>query len=90
MIKSTFAEAQEQPPKSKYPGRKVWNKDAKKWMHMIASYKNFGRKVGIYSDAFDIFIDTLATRIYHDQQNVICIYGETGSGKSSLGLNICV
>lgn len=90
MIRSSFIEPMNRAGRSKYPGRKVYNKDARRYMHMVGTYRNFRRIVGVYSDAFDIFVNELATRIAHDQQNVIIIYGPTGSGKSSLALNLCV
>lgn len=73
-----------------YAGKKVYNRHVKKTMHMVARYICGGVVEGIYSDAFDIFVKTLAKRIENDQQNVVVVEGDTGSGKSAFGLNLCV
>lgn len=80
----------ESPSKPRYKGRRVRNTHNNKYMHLIARYKFQGRIEGIYSDAFDIFVDELARRIKRDQQNVIVVEGDTGSGKSAFALNLCV
>lgn len=80
----------ENEPK-KYPGKLVLNTNVMKKMHIVAQYKTFfGRKEGIYSDAYDDLIKRLAQRIKDDLQNVIVIEGETGSGKSAMALNLCL
>lgn len=76
--------------KPQYPGRRVRNTHNNRYMHLIARYRFQGHIEGIYSDAFDIFVDELARRIKRDQQNVIVVEGDTGSGKSAFALNLCV
>lgn len=79
------------PEKKKYPGKKVFNTNVGHNMHLIAQYYTFfGRKEGIYSDAYDMLVKTLVKRINSDQQNIILVEGETGSGKSSFCLNLCL
>lgn len=73
-----------------YKGRRVRNTHTNKYMHLVARYKFQGRIEGIYSDAFDMFVDELAKRIRRDQQNVVVVEGDTGSGKSAFALNLCV
>lgn len=78
-------------PKAKtYPGKVVINKRwSNRKMHIMRKYYRSKMWVGIYSDAFDIFIDVLAKRIKNHQQNVVHIAGDTGSGKSSLTIQMC-
>lgn len=78
-------------PKAKtYPGKRVTNKRwSNRKMHMMKVYYRNNQWVGIYSDAFDVFIDVLAKRIRNHQQNVIHVSGDTGSGKSSLTIQLC-
>lgn len=79
------------PPKKKYPGKRVLNTNIHKNMHLLASYKTFfGRTEGVYSDAYDDFVNRLANRIKSDMQNVVLVEGETGSGKSAFALNLCL
>lgn len=76
--------------RKEYPGRLVRNKNVNKPMHLIARYRKSGHVEGIYSDAFDMLVKELARRIRNDQQNVVAVEGDTGSGKSAFGLNLCV
>lgn len=81
----------ESKTKKKYPGRVVFNANVGHKMHLVAEYRNFfGRREGVYSDAYDFFVKTLAKRIRNDMQNVILVEGETGSGKSAFCLNLCL
>lgn len=74
-----------------YRGRLVYNANVGHKMHLIAEYRTFyGRREGIYSDAYDRLIQTLVKRINTDQQNVLLVEGETGSGKSAFCLNLCL
>jgi len=54
-----------------------------------AVYYRSGMWVGVYSDTFDIFVKVLAKRIKNHQQNVIIANGDTGSGKSTLVIEMC-
>lgn len=70
-----------------YPGKAVYNANmGGRKMHKIGSYYRYGKEYGIYSDAFDIFVNDLAKRIKLNQQNVIAIEGPTGSGKSTFAI----
>lgn len=81
----------DKPKKKEYAGKVVFNTNVGFNMHLLASYRTFfGRREGIFSDAYDQFVALLARRIRDDMQNVIIIEGETGSGKSALALNICL
>lgn len=77
-------------PRAKtYPGRVVRNKRYKnKKMHLVRTYVRYNLELGIYSDAFDTFIKMLASRIKRKLQSVVVIEGDTGSGKSTLGIAI--
>lgn len=79
-------------PRAKYyPGRKVHNKRYKNQiMHLVTTYVRYGLTLGVYSDAFDKFIRILKKRIRRKLQNVIVIEGDTGSGKSTLGIGIAM
>lgn len=80
-----------QKKEKKYPGVSTYNRNLHKDMHMVAPYTTYyGRKEGVYSDAYDDLVIRLAKRTKADMQNVIIVEGETGSGKSSLALNLCV
>jgi len=77
------------PRAKRYPGRKVHNKRYKnKIMHLVTSYVRYGLRLGVYSDGFDKFIRILKNRINRKLQNVIVIEGDTGSGKSTLGIEV--
>ena len=77
------------PRAKRYPGRKVHNKRYKNQiMHLVTTYVRYGLMLGVYSDAFDRFIRILKKRIRKKLQNVIVIEGDTGSGKSTLGIEI--
>ena len=78
-------------PKAKtYPGKVVINKRwSNRKMHIMRKYYRNKMWVGIYSDAFDVFISVLAKRIKNHQQNVVHIAGGTGSGKSTLTIRMC-
>ena len=78
-------------PRAKtYPGRLVYNT---RWggrkQHKVADYVRYNTSLGIYSDTYDIMIKMLAKRIRNKQQNVVQVVGDTGSGKSTLGIQIC-
>lgn len=78
------------PRAKEYPGRVVTNKRFNNTkMHLIATYRRNGMVMGIYSDAYDLFIKRLAKRIKSDQQNVLMIEGDTGAGKSTLAILMC-
>lgn len=72
------------PRAIQYRGRVVRNKRYhNKKMHLVASYVRYGIELGVYSDAFDIFVATMKKRIKKNLQNVIIVTGDTGSGKST-------
>lgn len=85
-----------------YFGRRVWNKHVGRKMFQLPRFlkdKKTGKYIQctyifnhceelIYTNALDVFVDILVKRLKSDQQTIIEIIGDTGSGKSSLGLNI--
>ena len=76
--------------KDNYPGRVVRNHRFKNTrMHLVAHYMKGGMDFGVYSDGLDVFISELRKRIKNEQQNVVIIDGDTGAGKSTLGIQIC-
>lgn len=75
----------------RYPGKLVLNCNVGKKMYLIAEYRTFfGRKEGIYSDAYDKLIATIVKRRRDDMMTTVLIEGDPGSGKSAMGLNVCV
>lgn len=60
-----------------------------KHMIMVSSYRRGAQRCGIYADANEKFLDTLVDRIHNDQQNVIAVTGDTGSGKSTYAIQLC-
>lgn len=67
-----------------YRGRLVHNKRYhNKKMHWVTSYVRYGLELGVYSDAFDIFVKKCKSRIKRNLQNVIIVVGDTGCGKST-------
>lgn len=60
-----------------------------KHMIMVAPYRRGRERRGIYADANEQFLDTLVSRIHNDQQNVIAVTGDTGSGKSTYAIQLC-
>lgn len=78
-------------PRAKdYPGIKVRNKRwNNKCQHLLRVYYRSRQWVGIYSDTFDLFVNTLAKRTRNNQQNVVFVGGSTGSGKSTLAIQLC-
>lgn len=73
-----------------YPGKEVSNRRFNnKRMHLIGAYTKNRKTMGIYSDAFDVFVKELKDRIRKNQQNVVIIDGDTGSGKSTLAIQLC-
>lgn len=78
------------PRAKEYPGKLVTNtRCGNTKMHLLRKYRTCGKTVGIYSDAFDIFIKKLAKRIKDNQQNVVMVEGSTGAGKSTLAILMC-
>lgn len=75
-----------------YYGTRVYNKAMHCNMHLIGSYVGYnGKQCGIYDDAFDVFIKILRKRVEEqDLQNIIVIEGQTGSGKSTLGVQLAM
>lgn len=75
----------------KYPGKLILNTNVGKLMHARRSYTNFfGRKEIVYSDAYDVLVKTIVDRRRNGLMSTVFIEGPPGSGKSSMGLNICV
>lgn len=75
-------------PRSPFKGEKVYNKVLGEWMHLATTYINYGTELGIYTDMMPVFVKKLKKRISDHYQNVIMIDGGTGSGKSTLGINM--
>lgn len=71
-----------------YKGVPVVVRKLKRRMHLLRRYKRLRRVEGVYSDGLDTLVKLILERIRADQQTIIHIGGATGSGKSSLGLNL--
>ena len=77
--------------KPSYPGRLVLNTNVGKKMHLLAQYYTFfGRKEGVYSDAYDSLVSTIVKRRLDDMMSTVFVEGPPGCGKSSLCLNLCL
>ena len=74
-----------------YPGTEITNKRYNNTrMHWITEYdREHTKHLGVYSDATDVFVKHLADRIKNNQQNVIVVDGDTGSGKSTFAIQLC-
>lgn len=74
-----------------YPGEEKTNLRYKNTrMHVVGWYdREHTKKLGIYSDAVDVFVKHLHERIKNHQQNVIVVDGDTGSGKSTFAIQLC-
>lgn len=77
--------------KSKYPGWLVLNTNVGKKMHLLRPYYTFfGRKEGVYSDAYDCLVDLIVKRRADGLMTTIFVEGPPGCGKSALCLNLCL
>lgn len=68
------------------PGTPRYNPDLGRIMHKVGTAKD---GLPIYSDALDVLVEVLASRIKDQRQNVIAVIGSTGSGKSTVAIQIC-
>ena len=58
--------------KPSYPGRLVLNTNVGKKMHLLAQYYTFfGRKEGVYSDAYDSLVSTIVKRRQDDMRLLV-------------------
>ena len=74
-----------------YPGRLVLNTNVGKKMHLLRQYYTFfGRKEGIYSDAYDCLVNLIVKRRKDDMMTTVFVEGDPGCGKSSFCLNLCL
>lgn len=64
-----------------------WNPELNHIMHRVAVARD---GLPVYSDAFDVLVDILKERISNERQNVIAIIGSTGSGKSTVAVQLCL
>lgn len=67
-------------------GTRVYNKYLKTYLHALDDYR--GGDYAIYSDLIPVLARILKNRIKRKYQNVVCIVGETGTGKSTVALNL--
>ena len=58
-------------------------------MEVVGSYRQGGARRLIYADVLPPFAQVLKDRLKDDHQNVIVITGGTGTGKSTLAIQIC-
>lgn len=63
---------------------KAFEKD----LEVVATYTRDGRIEPVYRDAFPAFAEVLKGRIASKHQNVVLITGRTGSGKSTVAINL--
>lgn len=79
-------------PRCPYKGEVIWCHAFKQNMHAVAYYqrKVKGKKktCAVYSDLVHVLGKKFRANLKEDDQNVICITGQPGSGKSTLGIHL--
>lgn len=79
-------------PRCPFKGELRWCHAYKQNMHAIAYYKRTvkGKKktYAVYSDLIHVLGKKFRANLKEDDQNVICITGQPGSGKSTLGIHL--
>ena len=68
----------------------AYNKYLDARLEVVGSYNRLGEDRLIYADALPAFANTLKRRIRDHHQNVIVVTGGTGSGKSTIAIQICM
>lgn len=66
----------------------TWNGHFKEYAPVIGEYERYGEIKPIVDNGLDILVKRLKQRVKNDYQNVIEINGGTGSGKSTVGMQI--
>lgn len=66
----------------------TYNPHFKQYAPLIAEYERYGEYRPIVDNGLDILVQRLKQRTKKDYQNVVEINGGTGSGKSTVGMNI--
>lgn len=72
-------------PRCPFKGEVVWNSKLGANMHCVATYQ--GNK-GVYSDMIHVLGKRFREALRSDEQVVIAIEGQPGSGKSTLGIHL--
>lgn len=79
-------------PRCPYKGTVVWCHAFSRNMHAVAYYsrKENGkrRRRAVYSDLTHVLGLRFRDNLKHDEQNIIAISGQPGSGKSTLGIQL--
>lgn len=79
-------------PRCPYKGQLVWCHAFKQNMHAVAwysrKYKGKRKKYAVYSDLLHVLGKKLRANLKEDDQNIICVCGQPGSGKSTLGIQL--
>lgn len=72
-------------PRCPFKGEVVWNSKLHSNMHCVATYQ--GGK-GVYSDMINVLGKTFRASLKSDEQVILVIEGQPGSGKSTLGIQL--
>lgn len=72
-------------PRCPFKGEEVYNSKMKCNMHLVATYQD-GK--GVYSDMLHVLGKQFRANLKADDQNIICIEGQPGAGKSTLGIQL--
>lgn len=73
-------------PRCPFKGEVVWNNKLQRNMHVVATYDS-GEKA-VYSDLLHEFGKILRKNLREDDQNIVGVIGQPGSGKSTIAMNI--
>lgn len=75
-------------PRCPYKGELVWSHAFKQNMHCVAYYRWNKKTRAVYSDLVHVLGLKLRANLKEDDQNIVCICGQPGSGKSTLGIQL--
>lgn len=75
-------------PRCPYKGELRWCYAFRQNMHVVATYKRGNAIHAVYSDLTHVLGKKFRKNLKEDDQNIICISGQPGSGKSTLGIQL--
>ena len=69
---------------------RAYNRYFGEYLDVVASYEDMGRTRLVYEDLLTPFSKTLKERIKKNYQNTIAVVGPTGTGKSTVAIQMCM